>query len=970
MRRSNFCFMPAVIVLAIAGAAPADPPPFTVTSAVRSGNIVPGSGQISSPSAFGPGQGRGVLKVAVNDSGQWIIDVHVVQTDPTLDQALLRSATGLSPFIAEGVPGSLLEPTIDHVANGFHSISLNNHNNAGLAMGLFEDDFSQSNPSSAAYLNGERVLAMEGGLVSAAGLAAGTTWEPFAADSVARLVDSGRVLIVSTVNEKGTVRRIVLVAQIDGSGNVISRTLVAKEGGPVGAGPDNWQTIAGGGHAVSMNDAGTVVFSGVTSGGTNGVYKSGTGFVAVQGGPSPVVDRNWGSLSGAPVDININGVVAIRGPLANGDGVYHELEIKDAGDGPDTADRTFGNGPLTMITGVLDDDHDVDMYRIIISDAANFSATTVPNPGEGFAGAAFDTVLTLIASQENGTRGIVQCDDVSASIPQSTITGAQAISGREYYLCVSTPKARPVARVSHFATNSFPDYDIWFGDPAGLTVSAGLVFWPMPAAGVVHARTTAGVPQADIAASLVSPHLAVDPGAGKLYWANRGGTGGPKILRSNFDGSNVEEIVTVQGFGTLTASGTTGMALDTVNGKLYWSRSVFGEINRCNLDGSAAERVIQDYPPTGAAVPTGAPLGNFAPSSLAIDAAGGKVYWVNAFLDRIERANLDGTARQTLPVGAGAVSIALHVPTGKIYWSNTAADKIQRSNLDGSAQEDVLLTPGPATISIDSAAARIYWTNNTSRVIRSALLTGTGDSVFVSVGPNVGQRIADGPGSGSAFRAWVRTGSPSGTELPYQVRITGATFRHENAVIAKGNQKVVATGDAIPGTSPHRMVTIGSAIAPIQISDRGDVLWTGTFSQPTSFNNYLFDGLFWNGERIMVSMDIVPGTNLDGQKLVNVYKTPYSISQSRNGEFAMVAVNMQDPPYNFTPQRDNALLIHFTLPAACPADYDGNGTRQVNDIFAFLADWFAGVPAAYQFGGTPGVPAIFAFLTQWFAGCP
>lgn len=53
----------------------------------------------------------------------------------------------------------------------------------------------------------------------------------------------------------------------------------------------------------------------------------------------------------------------------------------------------------------------------------------------------------------------------------------------------------------------------------------------------------------------------------------------------------------------------------------------------------------------------------------------------------------------------------------------------------------------------------------------------------------------------------------------------------------------------------------------------------------------------------------------------------------------------------------------------CAADFDGNGTREVADVFAFLAAWFAGEPAAYEFGGTPGVPAIFAFLTAWFAGC-
>ncbi|MBX3407048.1 MAG: hypothetical protein KF869_09815 [Phycisphaeraceae bacterium] len=57
-------------------------------------------------------------------------------------------------------------------------------------------------------------------------------------------------------------------------------------------------------------------------------------------------------------------------------------------------------------------------------------------------------------------------------------------------------------------------------------------------------------------------------------------------------------------------------------------------------------------------------------------------------------------------------------------------------------------------------------------------------------------------------------------------------------------------------------------------------------------------------------------------------------------------------------------------PPACAADFDGNGTREVGDIFAFLSAWFAGQPAAVNFGGTPGVPAIFAFLTVWFAGCP
>jgi hypothetical protein len=54
----------------------------------------------------------------------------------------------------------------------------------------------------------------------------------------------------------------------------------------------------------------------------------------------------------------------------------------------------------------------------------------------------------------------------------------------------------------------------------------------------------------------------------------------------------------------------------------------------------------------------------------------------------------------------------------------------------------------------------------------------------------------------------------------------------------------------------------------------------------------------------------------------------------------------------------------------CLADFDGNGTVQVPDIFAFLSAWFANDPSA-DIDGTPGisVPDIFAFLSLWFAGC-
>lgn len=55
---------------------------------------------------------------------------------------------------------------------------------------------------------------------------------------------------------------------------------------------------------------------------------------------------------------------------------------------------------------------------------------------------------------------------------------------------------------------------------------------------------------------------------------------------------------------------------------------------------------------------------------------------------------------------------------------------------------------------------------------------------------------------------------------------------------------------------------------------------------------------------------------------------------------------------------------------SCPADFDGDGTLGVPDIFAFLSAWFAQDPAAdFDNNGIIAVPDIFAFLSAWFAGC-
>jgi hypothetical protein len=109
------------------------------------------------------------------------------------------------------------------------------------------------------------------------------------------------------------------------------------------------------------------------------------------------------------------------------------------------------------------------------------------------------------------------------------------------------------------------------------------------------------------------------------------------------------------------------MALDVAGGKMYWSDYGTNYVQRANLDGTGVETLV-----TG--------LGN--PRQIALDLSAGKMYWSDNGTDKIQRANLDGTSVEDLIVTSNAFGIALDVAAGKMYWTDKGIDKIQRANLD------------------------------------------------------------------------------------------------------------------------------------------------------------------------------------------------------------------------------------------------------------------------------------------------
>ncbi|MDE0012806.1 MAG: putative glycoside hydrolase [Candidatus Poribacteria bacterium] len=107
-------------------------------------------------------------------------------------------------------------------------------------------------------------------------------------------------------------------------------------------------------------------------------------------------------------------------------------------------------------------------------------------------------------------------------------------------------------------------------------------------------------------------------------------------------------------------------------------------------------------------------------TSLAVDAAAGKLYWTEKTgnrIGKIQSANLDGTNTQLIRnLTSAPLDVALNTVGEKLYLSN-AWGKIQRMNLDGSNFQPNLITglKTPQHLVLDSATGQLYWTEQTSK---------------------------------------------------------------------------------------------------------------------------------------------------------------------------------------------------------------------------------------------------------------
>jgi hypothetical protein len=215
--------------------------------------------------------------------------------------------------------------------------------------------------------------------------------------------------------------------------------------------------------------------------------------------------------------------------------------------------------------------------------------------------------------------------------------------------------------------------------------------------------------------------IALDSTAAKLYFiASISVSPTNRIQRANLDGTDVEDLVLRPTTVPLT------IALDVNGGKLYWTE--LSEVWRADLDGTNQELLI-----TAADGIWG----------LAVDAPGGKVYWVvyTPTNGTVQRANLDGTGVESLVTFSSSLqSFGLDMVDGRLYWISVLPSldtRLMRANLDGTGFETLasigtfVFTTG---LSIDTTGKKIFWTNlSPTNKVQRANLDGTGVEDVVSV---------------------------------------------------------------------------------------------------------------------------------------------------------------------------------------------------------------------------------------------
>jgi hypothetical protein len=145
----------------------------------------------------------------------------------------------------------------------------------------------------------------------------------------------------------------------------------------------------------------------------------------------------------------------------------------------------------------------------------------------------------------------------------------------------------------------------------------------------------------------------------------------------------------------------------------------------------------------------------------------------------------------------------------------------------------------------------------------------------------------------------------------------------------------------------------------------GNYVVTGTTDSTDTTRNQV---IVLNGQRVLARTSDQVDLNADGGFAGSLYI---------NNPLQDKGTYCADGYYYFASRMKNGAAgtalttsASFVRVRACPSDYNGTGTLEVQDIFDYLNGWFAGnLRADFNRNGTLAVQDIFDYLNAWFAGC-
>lgn len=232
---------------------------------------------------------------------------------------------------------------------------------------------------------------------------------------------------------------------------------------------------------------------------------------------------------------------------------------------------------------------------------------------------------------------------------------------------------------------------------AGIAVdpASGFVYWTENTVSDVWRSNADGSGQVRLVdQNLFGPNgIDIDPANNRMAWST-----GNNILRDDLSPATAQNPQGVVNGGTA----SNGVALHPTNGQVYWTfggvTANIGEIRQASVLGGAATTVVG---------------GLASVFDVAVDAMNGFIYWTEPGADRIARANLNGTGVTTLVSGANAANargLALDVTGNRLYWINDnvgATSTIFSSTLTGGNVQTVVASTPTEAVFLDVTPAAV-----------------------------------------------------------------------------------------------------------------------------------------------------------------------------------------------------------------------------------------------------------------------